>query len=34
MLGEDPPIALDGWQDETVMLRYDDAVFVRRGDIT
>lgn len=32
--GEDPEIAIDGWQDGTVMLRYDDAVFVRREDIS
>lgn len=31
--GEDPPIALDGWIDGSVMLRYDDAVFVHREDI-
>lgn len=29
-LGRDPQIALDGWRDGVVMLRYDDAVFTRR----
>ena len=32
-LGRNPIIALDGWTDGLVMLRYDDAVFVRREDI-
>ena len=27
MLGMNPDIEIDGWQDGTVMLRYDDAVF-------
>ncbi len=33
MLGRDPVIELDGWQDGTVMLRYDDAVFTTRDRI-
>lgn len=33
-LGRDPAITLDGWTNGLVMLRYDDAVFVRREDIT
>lgn len=33
MLGRDPKIELDGWEDGLVMLRYDEAVFVRREDI-
>ncbi len=33
LLGREPQIALDGWDDGTVMLRYDDAVFIRRQDI-
>lgn len=28
MLGKDPEIAIDGWHDGIVMLRYDDAIFV------
>lgn len=31
-LGRDPEVSLDGWTDGLVMLRYDDAVFVRRED--
>jgi carbamoyl-phosphate synthase large subunit len=33
LLGEDPPITLDGWRDGVVMLRYDDAVFTTREAI-
>jgi carbamoyl-phosphate synthase large subunit len=33
VLGREPEITIDGWADGTVMLRYDDAVFVRREDI-
>ena len=33
MLGKNPEIKLDGWEDGLVMLRYDEAVFVRREDI-
>ena len=33
MLGRDPEIKLDGWEDGLVMLRYDEAVFVRHKDI-
>jgi len=33
MLGRDPEIKLDGWEDGLVMLRYDEAVFIRREDI-
>lgn len=33
MLGRDPDIAIDGWEDGLVMLRYDEAIFVRREDI-
>jgi len=33
MLGRDPEIKLDGWEDGLVMLRYDEAVFVKREDI-
>ena len=33
MLGRAPKISLDGWEDGVVMLRYDEAVFVRREDI-
>ena len=32
-LGRDPEVTLDGWTDGLVMLRYDDAVFVRRDEI-
>lgn len=31
--GEDPEILLDGWQDGLMMLRYDEALFVRDGVI-
>jgi carbamoyl-phosphate synthase large subunit len=34
VLGRDPDIALDGWQEGTVMLRYDEAIFVTRDMIT
>ncbi len=34
MLGEDPKIAIDGWKEGSVMLRYDDAIFVSRDAIT
>jgi len=33
MLGRDPEIVLDGWEDGLVMLRYDEAVLVRHEDI-
>ncbi len=33
MLGKKPEISIDGWQDCTVMLRYDDAVFTTRDRI-
>jgi len=33
MLGRDPEIELDGWEDGLVMLRYDEAIFVRYEDI-
>ena len=33
MLGRDPEIKLDGWDDGLVMLRYDEAVFVKYEDI-
>ncbi len=33
MLGRDPIIEIDGWQDGTVMLRYDDAIFTTRDKI-
>lgn len=33
MLGRDPEIMLDGWEDGLVMLRYDEAVFVRYEDM-
>jgi carbamoyl-phosphate synthase large subunit len=32
-LGRDPEVTMDGWADGLVMLRYDDAVFVQKGDI-
>lgn len=32
-LGRDPEVTLDGWTDGLVMLRWDDAVFVRRDEI-
>ena len=31
--GETPQIALDGWEDDLVMLRYDDAIFLKNHDI-
>lgn len=30
MLGREPEITIDGWQDGIVMLRYDDAIFVTK----
>lgn len=33
MLGKYPQIDLDGWKEEIVMLRYDDAFFVTKKDI-
>ena len=33
MLGRDPQIALDGWTDGLLMLRFDDAVFVPRQNV-
>lgn len=33
MLGMDPDIEIDGWQDGTVMLRFDDAIFTTRDKI-
>lgn len=33
MLGKEPEITIDGWQDGVVMLRYDDAIFVTRETI-
>jgi len=33
MLGRDPQITLDGWTDGLLMLRFDDAVFVKREGI-
>ncbi|MDR4507402.1 MAG: ATP-grasp domain-containing protein [Candidatus Brocadiaceae bacterium] len=33
VLGEDPDITLDGWQDGLVMLRYDEGIFVDKKDI-
>jgi carbamoyl-phosphate synthase large subunit len=33
LIGSDPDIVLDGWEDGLVMLRYDKAVFVNREDI-
>jgi carbamoyl-phosphate synthase large subunit len=33
ILGRDPKIRLDGWEDGVVMLRYDDAIFTGRQDI-
>ena len=33
LLGRNPDIELDGWEDGLAMLRYDEAVFVRREDI-
>jgi carbamoyl-phosphate synthase large subunit len=31
--GETPQIKIDGWEENLVMLRYDDAVFVKNDDI-
>jgi carbamoyl-phosphate synthase large subunit len=31
--GERPQIAINDWEDEVVMLRYDDAIFVKQSDI-
>ncbi len=33
ILGRDPEIKLDSWEDGLVMLRYDEAIFVKREDI-
>lgn len=33
VLGRDPEIELDGWEEGLVMLRYDEAVFTRRQNI-
>jgi hypothetical protein len=33
-LGRSPEISLDGWEDNLVMLRYDESIFVNRGAIT
>lgn len=33
MLNRNPDIKLDNWEDGLVMLRYDDAIFVRKEDI-
>lgn len=33
ILGRDPEIKLDSWEDGLVMLRYDEAVFIRHEDI-
>lgn len=33
MLGKNPEITIDGWQDGIVMLRYDDAIFVTKETI-
>ena len=33
MLGRDPQIALDGWIDGLLMLRFDDAVFIPREKV-
>ncbi len=33
-LGRDPDVRLDGWTDGHVMLRFDDAVFVNKQDIS
>jgi carbamoyl-phosphate synthase large subunit len=33
LIGQDPVIGLDGWTDGTVMLRYDEALFLRAEDI-
>lgn len=33
MNGEQLDIAIDDWQDDVVMLRYDDAIFVNKSDI-
>jgi carbamoyl-phosphate synthase large subunit len=34
MLGKEPVITIDGWQDGLAMLRYDDAIFVTKDLIT
>lgn len=34
ILGKEPDIAIDNWQDGLAMLRYDDAIFVTREMIT
>ncbi len=34
ILGRDPEIEIDGWQDSAVMLRYDDAIFVTKEKIS
>lgn len=33
VLGEVPDIKLDGWQDDLVMLRYDEGIFVDKKNI-
>lgn len=33
-LGREPEVAMDGWTDGLVMLRYDDAVFVKKSEIS
>lgn len=33
LLGDDPYIEMDGWQDGLVMLRYDEGIFVDKKDI-
>lgn len=34
VLGKDPEIEIDNWQDDLAMLRYDNAIFVKREMIT
>lgn len=34
LLGKDPEIIIDGWEDGIVMLRYDDAIFITKDMIT
>jgi len=34
LMGHEPKITLDGWRDGVVMLRYDDAVFCTREDVS
>jgi len=33
VLGKNPKIKLDGWEDGLVMLRYDDAIFIKKVNI-